>query len=185
VVLGSVLLDDSLFPDSLTLDHFSTEAHRRILRAMITLRERGEKIDRVTVASELERRGERESTGGLSYLVSLDDGLPQLPAIDSYLRLLADAAGRRRILWSCQHLSKRAACGSESLEDILASANELFTSTAAAGHLRSTDQLARPAVRAPPLASQRRIRTGEACRSAMAPNNSGETKAAMAVVAYA
>ena len=133
VVLGSVLLDDSLFPDSLTLDHFSTEAHRRILRAMITLRERGEKIDRVTVASELERRGERESTGGLSYLVSLDDGLPQLPAIDSYLRLLADAAGRRRILWSCQHLSKRAACGSESLEDILASANELFTSTAAAG----------------------------------------------------
>jgi replicative DNA helicase len=47
------------------------------------LNERGERIDRVTVANELMRFNELESCDGLSYLVSLDDGLPQILNIDA------------------------------------------------------------------------------------------------------
>ena len=35
-------------------------------------------IDRVTLANELMKQGQLQSVDGLSYLVSLDDGLPQL-----------------------------------------------------------------------------------------------------------
>ena len=50
------------------------------------LHERGEKIDRITVANELMKFNELEACDGLSYLVSLDDGLPQIPNLDSYIR---------------------------------------------------------------------------------------------------
>jgi len=45
---------------------------------MSELHEHHEKIDRVTLANELTRREQLESVGGLSYLVSLDEGLPRL-----------------------------------------------------------------------------------------------------------
>ena len=56
---------------------------------MKDLYERGEKIDRITVANELMKFGELESCDGLSYLVSLDDGLPLYYLTGSMLRLVA------------------------------------------------------------------------------------------------
>src|SRR6185312_2422557 len=104
-VLGSILLDDNLFiqaAGSLEADDFSLEKHRRIFRRMGDLNDRGERIDRITVANELMRFGELESCDGLSYLVSLDDGLPQIPNLDSYIRLVKDKATLRRIIFASQ-----------------------------------------------------------------------------------
>ena len=75
-VLGSILLDDSFFiqtASSLEMDDFSLEMHRRIFKRMGELSERGERIDRVTVANELMRHSELESCGGLAYLAELTD----------------------------------------------------------------------------------------------------------------
>jgi replicative DNA helicase len=55
---------------------------------MMELDERGENIDRVTVANELQRWNELESLGGLGYPISLDDGLPHLPNLDACLRII-------------------------------------------------------------------------------------------------
>lgn len=79
-VLGSIMLDDSFFiqaAGALESDDFALEKHRRIFARMAELHERGEKIDRITVANELLRFNELEACDGLSYLVSLDDGLPK------------------------------------------------------------------------------------------------------------
>src|ERR1700733_1243572 len=81
LVLGAVLLDDRVFVSVaavLTPQDFSLEKHRRIFRRMVELQARGERIDRVMVANELLRYHELESCDGLSYLVSLDDGLPNI-----------------------------------------------------------------------------------------------------------
>jgi replicative DNA helicase len=75
---------------------------------MVALRERNEKIDRVTVAGELSRCGELESVDGLSYLVSLDDGLPAVPNIDSYIRAVKEKSTLRQIIFRAQHLMNRA-----------------------------------------------------------------------------
>src|SRR5271166_5236171 len=115
-VLGSILLDDSLYVQAagtLEPDDFSLEKHRRIFKRMGDLQQRGEKIDRVTVANELMKFNELEACDGLSYLVSLDDGLPQIPNLDGYIRLVKDKALLRRIIFSAQHMMNRALLGEE------------------------------------------------------------------------
>ena len=92
-VLGSILLDGTQFETmagSLAADAFSLEKHRRIWRRMADLHGRGESIDRVTLANELKRHFELESVDGLGYLVSLDDGLPQIYNLDSYVRIIQE-----------------------------------------------------------------------------------------------
>jgi len=82
--------------------------------------ERGEKIDRITVANELMKFGELESCDGLSYLVSLDDGLPQIPNVDAYIRLVKDKATLRSIIFASEHMRNRAMMAEESPDAILA-----------------------------------------------------------------
>ena len=115
-VLGSILLNDSLYIQAagdLQPDDFSLEKHRRIFSRMGELHERGEHIDRVTVANELMRYSELESCDGLSYLVTLDDGLPQTLNIDAYIRIVKDKAVLRRIIFASQHLMNRCLLGEE------------------------------------------------------------------------
>jgi len=126
-VLGSILLNDSLYIQAageLQADDFSLEKHRRIFARMGDLNERGERIDRVTVANELMRFNELESCDGLSYLVSLDDGLPQILNIDAYIRIVKDKAVLRRIIATAQHMMNRCLVGDEEPDEILASSEE-------------------------------------------------------------
>ena len=126
-VLGSILLDDILYVQAagtLEADDFSLEKHRRIFKRMGELQERGEKIDRITVANELMKFNELEACGGLSYLVELDDGLPQIPNLDSYIRIVQNNAVLRRIIFASQHMMNRALAGEEQPDEILAGAEE-------------------------------------------------------------
>ena len=126
-VLGSILLDDSFFVQaagSLEAEDFSLEKHRRIFKRMGDLHERDERIDRITVANELMKFNELEACDGLSYLVSLDDGLPQLPNVDSYIKIVKDKSVLRRIILASQHMINRCLLDSEEPEQILAGAEE-------------------------------------------------------------
>ena len=126
-VLGSILLDDSLYiqaAGTLEADDFSLEKHRRIFQRMGGLQERNEKIDRITVANELMKYNELEACDGLSYLVSLDDGLPQIPNVDSYIRIVKDKAILRRIIFASQTMMNRALMGEEDPTEILGGAEE-------------------------------------------------------------
>jgi replicative DNA helicase len=126
-VLGSILLDDSLYVQAagtLEPDDFSLEKHRRIFKRMGELQDRGERIDRITVANELMKFNELEACDGLTYLVSLDDGLPQIPNLDSYIRIVKDKAVLRRIIFASQHMMHRAMLGEEQPSEILAGAEE-------------------------------------------------------------
>ncbi len=127
LVLGSIMLDDSLYVQAagtLEPDDFSLDKHRRIFRRMAGLHERGESIDRVTVANELLRFDELEACGGLSYLVSLDDGLPHIVNLESYIRIVKDKSVLRRIIYAAQHLMNRCLVGEEDPAEILAGAEE-------------------------------------------------------------
>ncbi len=126
-VLGSILLDDSLYPQiagALAPEDFSLEAHRRIFCRMGELYERGERIDRVTLAHELQRHGQLESCGGISYLVSLDEGLPATSNVESYVRIVRDKAALRRLIFAAQKVIDRCLLGQEEPDQILASAEE-------------------------------------------------------------
>jgi replicative DNA helicase len=112
LVLGSILLDaDCLhgLRSVLTAEDFALEKHRRIWRWIIELYDTGRPVDRVTVSVALRDAGELEAVDGISYLVTLDEGLPQIPNLDGYVRILKDDALRRRILTFADTLARRAA----------------------------------------------------------------------------
>jgi replicative DNA helicase len=126
-VLGSILLDSSLFIQvAATLDSgdFSLEKHRRIFQRMADLHERGEKIDRITLANELMKHNQLESVDGLSYLVTLDEGLPHIYNLDSYVRIVKDKSVLRRLILVSQQTIDRCLMGEEEPDEILAGAEE-------------------------------------------------------------
>ncbi len=126
-VLGSVLLDDASFIDlagRLTAVDFCLEKHRRIFTRMSEIHERGERIDRVTLANELLRFNELESVDGLTYLVSLDDGLPKVANLDGYVKIIRNKSVLRNLIAASQHTMNRCLMGEEEPNEILAGAEE-------------------------------------------------------------
>src|SRR5689334_16983923 len=143
-VLGGILMNDSAYVQVADLHDaydFSLEKHRRIFARMGELYVRGERIDRVTLANELMKQNQLESCDGLSYLVSLDDGLPALANLDSYVRIVKDKATLRRIIFTSQKLIDRCIIGDEEPDEILASAEESLLKL---GDTRAQDALISP-----------------------------------------
>jgi len=125
LVLGSILLDDSRYVDVagvLEPADFSLEKHRRIFARMADLHDRGERIDRITLTEELNRQGQLESVDGMSYLVSLDDGLPEIVNLDHYIRIIKDKALLRETMFACQGVIDRCALASDPSSEILETA---------------------------------------------------------------
>ena len=108
---------------------------------MAELYERGERIDRVTVANELMKHNQLKAVDGLSYLVSLDDGLPAISNLDSYVHIVKDKSILRRIIFSSQKLIDRCLLGKDEPEQILFSAEENLLKL---GESRAKDALANP-----------------------------------------
>lgn len=143
-VLGSILIDESAYVQVagiLESEDFSLEKHRRIFLRMNELHERGERIDRVTLANELIRHNQLESVDGISYLVSLDDGLPAIANLESYVRIVKEKSLLRRIIFASQKLINRCLVGDEQAGSILAEAEEGFLRL---GESRDGNALARP-----------------------------------------
>lgn len=125
MVLGAVLMNDSSFvmvAAGLTPEDFSLEKHRRIFQRMLDIHGRDERIDRVTLANELMNRGELESVDGLSYLVSLDEGLPELYNLERYVEIVKEKSLLRQVILTSQELMHRCYLGEEGPGDIIGSA---------------------------------------------------------------
>jgi replicative DNA helicase len=144
-VLGSVLLNDSVYlqvAGAVEPEDFCLEKHRRIFARMKDLYDRGEKIDRVTVTNELMKQGQLESVDGMSYLLSLDEGLPEIVNLESYIRIVKDKSTLRRLIFSAQSVIDRCLRAGEEPDEILASAEETLLKL---GDSRAREQLASPA----------------------------------------
>ena len=60
----------------------------------------------------------------MSYLVSLDEGLPEISNLDSYVRIVKDKATLRKLIFSAQKVIDRCLIGEEEPDEILAGAEE-------------------------------------------------------------
>ncbi len=144
-VLGSILLNDSVYlqvAGVLDTDDFSLEKHRRIFARMKALYDRAEHIDRITLADELIKQGQLESVDGLSYLISLDEGLPEISNLDGYIRIVKDKSMLRKMIFNAQKIINRCLLGEEEPDQILASAEESLLKL---GEARTRDELSSPA----------------------------------------
>lgn len=121
-MLGLAMLDEAALVEMRTrLDarDFSLEKHRVIYLAILELLDRGEGVDRVTVIQELMSRNKLESVDGMAYVTSLDDGIPVVSNIDSYVRILKRKTMLRRIALASHVLMEKALCEQDDPEELL------------------------------------------------------------------
>lgn len=100
-VLGAMLLDqDAILRAGEHVDDtmFYQEGHRRVFRAMLSLSERGEVADPLTLAEELGRRGELEASGGKEYLAFLIDAVPTAANVEYHAKIIREKALLRRLI---------------------------------------------------------------------------------------
>jgi replicative DNA helicase len=144
-VLGAIMSNDSAFlqvAGTLAADDFNLEKHKRIFLRMGELHERGERIDRVTLANELMKHGQLQSVDGLSYLVSLDDGLPTLHNLDSYVTIVKEKSLLRRIISVSQDTINRCLTCDDDASRILGAVEDALMKL---GDVQSKNSLASPA----------------------------------------
>lgn len=110
LVLGTLMRDGSRFDEvraTLRPEDFSLEKHRRIFLSMDRLRADGLTLDRISVAQDLADQNLLESCDGIGYLVSLDEGLPELKDITGLLRSIQEKSHLRKTIFASQKLIDR------------------------------------------------------------------------------
>lgn len=102
-VLGAVLLNNATFYQAAALlpQMFSLQAHQAIFVAMADLHAGGQPIDVLTLSEELGKKSSLDEVGGMEYLSSLIDGVPERPSIETYVKLVRDKAHRRWLIERC------------------------------------------------------------------------------------
>ena len=126
-ILGGILLDNSLYDQAaehLTGDDFSLDAHRRIYSRMRDLQETGRPVDMITLVEELDRRKEVEAIGGVAYLSSLIDGVPERPSIEHYVRIVRNKALLRGLINVAQNAIAEAIEHADEAEEVLGRAEQ-------------------------------------------------------------
>jgi replicative DNA helicase len=106
-VLGAILIDNGMFNVVAAMmdgGAFFRDAHRRIFDRMVSLSERSQPIDLVTLKEELERTGELEEVGGPAYIASLTDGVPHSTNVEYYAQIVKEKATLRNLIFSANRI---------------------------------------------------------------------------------
>lgn len=100
-VLGGVLLENEALNralEFLTTDDFYRASHRKIFKALISLSEKSEPADLVTLTAALKDRKELEDVGGSTYLATLVDYVPTAANIVYYCKLVKEKSVARKLI---------------------------------------------------------------------------------------
>ena len=108
-LLGCILMDNTIQTDilaKLTADDFYAESHKAIFGAMKEIVSLNQPIDLVTLSDMLEKTGEMETSGGITYITELTDIVPSTANFKKYLDIVErDSMFRRLIKGSAEIIS--------------------------------------------------------------------------------
>lgn len=110
-VLGSVLMDKDALIDVIEFlrpEFFYTDTHGQIFSAMLSLYEKHEPVDVVTVASELKKMGKIKQVGGTSYISELLNEVPTSAHAEKYGRLVQDNYVKRQLISTSAKMTETA-----------------------------------------------------------------------------
>ncbi|MFL1404140.1 replicative DNA helicase [Marinobacter sp. M1N3S26] len=100
-VLGGLMLDNRRFDEvaeTISASDFYRQDHRLIYAAVERLASESEPLDVVTLAEYLERAGDIEDAGGLSYLAELAEKTPSAANIRAYAQIVAERSILRQLI---------------------------------------------------------------------------------------
>jgi len=123
-VIGSLLIDpDAILKiaTSLKPEDFFSETNRVIYHACLSLYQRNEAINQITVAHELMRQDKLEHIGGAAFLSHLISNVPTSLHVEYYAQIVSDTAVMRRLIAAAGQI---AAIGYDAGPDVESSLND-------------------------------------------------------------
>ncbi|REF36450.1 primary replicative DNA helicase [Thermasporomyces composti] len=121
-VLGSMMLSKDAIADVIEEvrgSDFYRPAHETVFEAILDLYGRGEPADAVTVAAELQRRGELTRVGGAPYLHTLIASVPSAANASYYAAIVREKAILRRLVEAGTKITQMAYAGDGDVDDIV------------------------------------------------------------------
>lgn len=100
-VIGAIFLEPQALitaAELLVPEDFYRIAHQKIFDTMVSLSDKGQAIDVVTVTEELSAKKELEDVGGISYLTEIANSVPTAANIVFYARIVEEKALLRRLI---------------------------------------------------------------------------------------
>jgi replicative DNA helicase len=108
-ILGSILINNDALNqvvDILSREDFYREAHAHIFEGMLTLYNRDDPVDLITLSQVLKEKDALEKVGGTDYLASLAEGTSTSAGIIYHSEIVKDLATRRCLISQCSHISE-------------------------------------------------------------------------------
>jgi len=123
-LIGSLLIDpDAILKVAVSLkaEDFFSETNRVIYQACLSLYQRNEAINQITVAHELMRQDKLEQIGGAAFLSHLISNVPTSLHVEYYAQIVSNAAVMRRLIAAAAQIE---ALGYEASPEVEASLNK-------------------------------------------------------------
>jgi replicative DNA helicase len=128
-ILGGILVDNEAINrvlEILTPEDLYRESHRKILRAMIELNERGEPCDLITMNTILKKKGQLEEVGGGAYLAQLVDFVPMAANIHYYCKIVKEKCITRKLITAATDIVTQGFEDKVDVEDLLDGAQKVI-----------------------------------------------------------
>jgi replicative DNA helicase len=126
-VLGAILIDKDAIvsvAEFLRPEHFYYDVNGIIFKAALSLYEKREPIDLVTLTEELKKQGELDNIGGPSYLADLVNVVPTAAHVEHYGLIVKDHATRRNLIGAASKITEIAFDESSEINTLLDNAEQ-------------------------------------------------------------
>ena len=138
-IVGGILINNDALNqvvDILSGKDFYKEAHALIYDGMLTLYNRDDPVDVITLSQVLKEKDALDRAGGTEYLASLAEATATSAGILYHAEIVKDLSTRRNLIQQCSHISEVCFQPGNDTEDILDSAEQYIFEIAE----RSIDQ---------------------------------------------
>ncbi len=109
--LGALLLDPDAVPHILKYlrpDDFYVNANKNVFTAIVSLFEKGQKADLITLADEMRVLSLLDRSGGPAYIAKLTDAVPSSANMEYYAKIVQECSIRRNLLRLAADISQKA-----------------------------------------------------------------------------
>lgn len=127
-LLGSILVDREMMATVAEIvdpADFYAAMHETIYTALLTLYERGEPLDKITLSEELKRRDQLEKIGGLAFLTSLMDTVPTAASAEYYANIVREKSALRGLIHAGTQITRIGYEGEQDVEGSIDNAEQI------------------------------------------------------------
>ena len=144
-LLGAVLINKDAITkvaDSVTPDDFYSGAHQNIYSSMLSVFERRDNVDLLTISNKLQEQGKLEEIGGVSYLTSLANAVPTSAHITTYARIVQRKKVLRNLIDAAHHIIGLGYKEDDDVENLLDEAEQKLFHVSQKGYTQNFATLA-------------------------------------------